>query len=110
MKNTICITYNDEPLDDGLRIRWATVVDAEIGTRAEFTWNDNYEMLTEEADTDCEDFNDNARWLVKTLIAILKMEKQDPHAHADWSADFDHYEPTGKYRFNVEIKKVKDDE
>ncbi|MBO5704907.1 MAG: hypothetical protein J6R99_02725 [Alphaproteobacteria bacterium] len=105
MKHTICITYDDSEI-----IGWGNVVDAETGTYTAFTWDKNHEWLDESPDTDCEDFNDNARWLIKTLLAILEMEKQDPNAHCDWSADYDHDERTGKYKFHVSIDRIKDEQ
>lgn len=105
MKHTICITYDDkEPIGIG------SVADCDAGLFTSFTWNKYHELTDESPDTDCEDFNDNARWLMKTLLAILKLEKQDPNAHCDWSADYDHFKDTGKYRFHVSINRIKDDE
>ena len=66
----------------------------------------NYQIGNQDSEIDCEDYNDNARWLVKTLLEILKLEHNDPDAHCDWSADSDVSEKV-KYKFNVEIKKVK---
>lgn len=100
---TICITYDD-------KCNYGSVISVNTCTYSEFVWNSEYEIVDETPDTDCEDFNDNARWLMKTLLEILKMENQDPHAHADWSADADENANTGEYRFNVELKKVKGDE
>ena len=98
---TICITYDDEsPIGGG------NVVDCGNGLVTSFTWNSEYEIIDESPDTDCEDFNDNARWLMKALLEILKMEKQDPAAHCDWSADFDKHKDTGRYRFSCAITRV----
>lgn len=98
---TICITYDDQsPIGGG------NVVDCGNGLVTSFTWNSEYEIIDESPDTDCEDFNDNARWLMKALLEILKMEKQDPAAHCDWSADFDKHKDTGKYRFSCAITRV----
>lgn len=73
-----------------------------------FNYTD-YQIESENPDSDCEDFNDNARWLAKTMLAIMKMEAEDKNAHCDWSADIDHDKQTGKYKFNVEIKRMKND-
>lgn len=96
---TLVISYDDKH-------GYGTVVDPDGCVYSEFVWNGNHEIVTETPDTDCEDFNDNARWLIKTLLAILEMEKQDEAAHCDWTADADKDAATGKYRFNVELKRV----
>lgn len=105
MTNTICITYDDE-----YPIGYGNVVGCGAGLVTSFTWDENYKLIDESPDTDCENFNDNARWLMKTLLAILKLEKQDPRAHCDWSADYDHFKDTGKYRFHVSIDRIKDEQ
>lgn len=99
---TIVISYDKE-------LGTASVVDPDSCEYSTFKWNKNYEIETESPDTDGEDFNDNARWLIKTLLCILKMEKEDEMCHCDWSADYDHSPKTGKYRFNALIEKVKEE-
>lgn len=96
---TLVISYDD---------RTASVVNPETCEFSTFQWDENFELEMEQPDTDCEDFNDNARWLVKTLLAILKLEKEDKWCHCDWTADYDKMPETGKYRFNVSIDKVKE--
>ena len=96
---TICITYDD-------KCNYGSVISVNTCTYSDFTWNSEYEIIDESPDTDCEDFNDNARWLMKALLEILKMEKQDPAAHCDWSADFDKQKDTGRYRFSCAITRV----
>ena len=98
---TITISYDEE-------MQMGSVVDADV--EPAFTtirWDEDYKIIQEEPNSDNEDFNDNARWLMKTLLQILKMEKEDDLAHCDWSADYDHFPQTGKYRFEVSLKKVK---
>lgn len=75
-----------------------------------FSYNNDFSIIQEAPSSDCEDFNDNARWLVKTLLEILKMENEDKYAHCDWSADADNDKGTGtgKYRFSVSITKIKE--
>ena len=98
---TITISYDEE-------MQMGSVVDADV--EPAFTtirWDEDYKIIQEEPDSDNEDFNDNARWLMKTLLQILKMEKEDDLAHCDWSADIDKNKETGKYKFEVSLKKVK---
>lgn len=98
---TITISYDEE-------MQMGSVVDADV--EPAFTtirWDEDYKIIQEEPNSDNEDFNDNARWLMKTLLQILKMEKEDDLAHCDWSADHDHFPQTGKYKFEVSLKKVK---
>lgn len=97
---TIVISYDEE-------LGTASVVNAESCEYSTFQWNKNYEIEDESPNTDGEDFNDNARWLIKTLLCILKLEKEDELCHCDWSADYDRFPKTGKYRFNASIEKVK---
>lgn len=97
---TITITYDEE-------MPRINVIDTEDCSCAEIQ-HDNFEIISEEYNSDCEDFNDTARWLAKTLLAILKMEKEDDLAHCDWSADYDRNKETGHYRFEVSIKKIKE--
>ena len=101
MKHTILIEYDKDE-------QYATIYSPD-GGEVLFNWYD-YEITHEDPNGDCEDFNDNARWLMKTLLAILKLEKQDPNAHCDWSADYDHFKDTGKYRFHVSIDRIKDEQ
>lgn len=96
---TIVISYDDCS---------ASVVNPETCEYSTFQWDENFEIENESPDTDDEDFNDNARWLIKALLQILKLEKEDAWCHCDWSADYDHFPDTGKYRFNVSIEKVKE--
>jgi len=101
---TITISYDDE-------MQKASVVENDVEPLfTTFCWDENYNIIQEQPDTDSEDFNDNARWLIKTLLCILKLEKEDEWCHCDWSADNDHFPETGKYKFNVSIKKVKEEE
>ena len=95
---TIVISYNEKS-------RCAIVYDTENALHNSFDWNENFEIEKETPDTDCQDFNDNSRWLMKTLLAILKMEKEDDMAHCDWSADYNKDKETGKYTFEVKITK-----
>lgn len=98
---TISIAYDED-------YKVANVVDVEALTCTSFSWNNNFEIDNEVPETDCEDFNDNARWLVKTLLAILKLEKEDDLCHCDWSADYDVCPSTGRYRFKVVVEKIKE--
>ena len=67
---------------------------------------DDFIIYDEESDSDCQDINDTARWLCRALLAIQKMEHDDPNAHCDWTADADAPFGDGKYRFKVSIDKV----
>lgn len=96
---TITISYDEEY---GL----ANVIDTETCDFISFHWDEDYSIDQEAPDTDSEDFNDNARWIIKTLLCILKLEKEDEWCHCDWSADYEHNKETGKYVFDVSIKKV----
>lgn len=93
---TIVITYDEER-------QTANVIDANNAITASFDWNEELELEKEYYDSDNEDFNDNARWLIKTLLEIFKMEKNDSLSHCDWSADC---ERGGKYKFDVSIKNI----
>lgn len=97
---TIIISYDEE-------IRIANVIDTENCIFNELSWDNDFEIDNEQPSSDCEDFNDNARWLIKALLAILKLEKEDDMAHCDWTADSDKGE-TGEYKFEVSIKKIKE--
>lgn len=70
----------------------------EFGSCNDIEYNKKFEITNEWHSNDCEDFNDNTRWLAKTVLEILKAEKKDSYMHYDWSA-----EP--KYEFNCQIKK-----
>ena len=94
---TVIISYDEKR-------RTANVIGTEDCIFNEFSWDNDFEIDSEQPSSDCEDFNDNARWLIKTLLAILKLEKEDGMAHCDWTADSDKSE-TGKYKFEVSIKK-----
>lgn len=96
---SIIISYDEET-------RQSNVYDTFDMCYTCFCWNDNFEIVQEEPESDCEDFNDNARWLMKTLLEILKMEHKDNNAHCDWTADSDKGE-TGKYKFEVSLKKIR---
>ncbi|MBO7713066.1 MAG: hypothetical protein J6S85_05820 [Methanobrevibacter sp.] len=98
--NTIVISYNKD-------MKYITVFGTEDEAINSFYYDEDFNIIEEQPDTDCEDFNDNARWLVKTLLQIIKMETKDDLAHCDWSADYEKMPETGKYMFNVELKKVK---
>ncbi len=56
----------------------------------------NYEIVSEMDSHDAEDDNDVARWLVKTLLAIRKIEAEDENLHCDWSAE-------DRWTFNVSL-------
>ena len=101
--NSIVISYDKD-------MEYISVYSAEEQAIDTFQFDEDYEIIEEHPDSDSEDFNDNARWLARTLLAILKLEKEDDCAHCDWSADFDENPETGKYKFEVSIKKVKDEE
>lgn len=100
MMKSLVISYDEDS-------QTANIYDTEMETYSRFSWNDKFELTNEVPESDCEDFNDTARWLMKSLLAILKMEKEDSLAHCDWSADNDIAE-TGKYKFEVSIKKIKE--
>lgn len=98
---TITISYDE-------KYKIVNVCDTDAPDCISFSYNDEFQIEQEAPDSDCEDFNDNARWLTKTLLAILKMEHEDPHAHCDWSADVDNDGETGRYKFEVSITKVRE--
>ena len=97
--NSIVITYDE-------RFKQVSVYDTCSDCINHFEWDENFNIVDEQPSSDCEDFNDNARWLIKTLLAILKMEKDDDTAHCDWSADYDRNKDTGKYKFEVNINRL----
>ena len=98
---TITISYDEE-------MQMGSVVDADVEPAfTTFRWDEDYKIVQEEPNSDNEDFNENARLLMKTLLQILKMDKEDDFAHCDWSADYDHFPQTGKYRFEVSLRKIK---
>lgn len=70
----------------------------EFGSCNDIEYDENFKIIHEWHSDDCEDFNDNARWLAKTVLEILKAEENDSCMHCDWSA-----EP--EYEFNCQIKK-----
>lgn len=57
---------------------------------------EDYTIIGELNETDCEDDNDIARWLVRALLEIRKAERADSNMHCDWSAE-------DKYTFNVSV-------
>lgn len=81
--------------------RFIKIFDGNVST--DISYYSDFEICNEEPDSDCEDFNDNARWIAQTILKIMQLEDIDPDAHADWSADYDHDKKTGKYIFNVEF-------
>lgn len=83
-----------------------TVLSGDSRSSIDFQYDNDHKIMNESPDSDNEDFNDNARWLAKTMLEIMKMESKDSNAHCDWSADIDHCPQTGKYKFEVEITKV----
>ena len=66
---TVIISYDEKR-------RIANVIDTEDCIFNELSWDNDFEIDSEQPSSDCEDFNDNARWLIKTLLAILKLEKE----------------------------------
>lgn len=111
MKTTyvIQIDSNDNWEDDWTYGGFIKVLNVDSDCHTDFQYTNDYEILYEDQDSDCEDFNDNARWLAKTMLTIMKMEANDDTAHCDWSADIDHDKQTGKYKFNVELKRIEND-
>ena len=99
--NTIVISYDKD-------MQYITVYGSEDEAIDRFQYDEDFNIIEEQPDSDSNDFNDNARWLTKTLLEILKLEKKDDLAHCDWSADYEVMPETGKYKFEVSIKKVKD--
>ena len=93
MKTTYVITINEHEYPKSGCIN---IYDTE-GIEDKFTYED-FEIKEEFKETDCEDFNDNARWLAKTLLEIKKLEYYDENAHCDWTAE-------DNYTFNVSITK-----
>lgn len=100
MSKTITITY-----DENYKVASVVYTDGFEPVFSQFQWDDDFKIESEHDDTDNEDYNDNARWLLKTLLCIMKFEKENPDAHCDWSADIDRNIAQGKYKFNVSIKK-----
>ena len=98
---TITISYDEKH-------KIVNVCDTDAPDCISFSYNEKFEIEQELPDSDCEDFNDNARWITKTLLEILKMEHEDPNAHCDWTADNDVNSATGRYKFNVSITKAED--
>lgn len=90
---TYVITIDDYEYTNGC----IKVYETDSGWNDKFSY-DNFEITNEFKETDCEDFNDIARWLTKTLLEIKKLENQDENAHCDWSAE-------EEYEFKVSITK-----
>lgn len=70
----------------------------EFGSCNSIDYDGTFEIKNEYHSDDCEDFNDIARWLTKTILEILKAEEKDNNMHCDWSAE-------NKYEFTVKITK-----